>query len=350
MLRRLVISVTVLLLTATATPIPGFSPRDLVHDSELIVIGRITYLSTIDRAVLLNGRSEPGKEYFARIGVDSVLKAKGEVPQELNLHWIVPTPAGGSAAYSSPADSGYMILFLKTDEHAGSYTFASPYYPGVRASPSASLHNLNSDPPNDSEETTTHKVVEQMCRVAESADEDSQVRRSELFLLYSLKDQSVHDTAAALVHDPDPKLRDTALFAVLRAKDASFLPMAREEVIIAAKSPERSEGANNLMLAITQEFPANLSLPIIAEAANATNAELRSTAAYAARSTRSLAAIPILLPLVDDRDGEVAWNAMHSLGELTQHLDWRPTSREPGEWQRCLNLWHNFVLPEHTER
>jgi hypothetical protein len=50
----------------------------------------------------------------------------------------------------------------------------------------------------------------------------------------------------------------------------------------------------------------------------------------------------VLLPLVDDPDSEVAWNAMHSLGELTNHLDWRPISKDSPDWIRCINLWHEY--------
>jgi hypothetical protein len=53
--------------------------------------------------------------------------------------------------------------------------------------------------------------------------------------------------------------------------------------------------------------------------------------------------VGLLLPFVDDPDSEVAWNAMHSLGELTDHLDWRPRSKEPEEWQRTLTLWHHYA-------
>lgn len=182
-----------------------------------------------------------------------------------------------------------------------------------------------------------------MCRFVESAREDEQERVLQLGQLWSSKDPVVHDTAAKLVHDSNPKLQAAALFTLLRAKDASYLLMAREEILKAASGSGNTESARNLVLAITQEFPAAESMSVLKAGALGNNTELRTTIAYAARSTRSADAIPILLPLVDDPDGEVAWNAMHSLGELAEHLDWRPTSRESAEWQRCLNLWHEYA-------
>ena len=176
----------------------------------------------------------------------------------------------------------------------------------------------------------------------DSPSEDALDRTHQLWQLAFLKDSMVHDIAAKIVRDSNPDLRDMAIFTLLRLKDASYLPMAREEILRAANESGTDGDADNLVLAITQEFPGSESVGVLKAGAKARSAQLRRTIAYAARSTRSPSAIPILLPLVDDPDDEVAWNAMHSLGELTNHLDWRPKSKESEEWQRCLGLWHSF--------
>jgi hypothetical protein len=70
---------------------------------------------------------------------------------------------------------------------------------------------------------------------------------------------------------------------------------------------------------------------------------MRLQAAFAARYTESSKVIPFLLKLVSSPEQETAWNAMHSLGELTKHWDWRPTSQDPAEFQRCIALWQGYA-------
>src|SRR5438046_8019448 len=95
--------------------------------------------------------------------------------------------------------------------------------------------------------------------------------------------------------------------------------MARKEILEAANGSGSDVHFGNLIIAITGAFPAE-SIGVLEAAAKARNSALRRPVAYAARLTRSPAAIHILLPLVVDPDDEVAWNVMHSLGVITNHL------------------------------
>ena len=341
MLRRLT-GIAVLVVVASATSVPGFSPRDLIHNSTAIVIGKVEYVSSTPTEGMFAGSPVPAKEYLARINVDRVVKGGPDLLRLLNLHFTVLLPTWGSAGYASPPDGRYMMLFLKPDELPNTYTFASPYYPGVFASTSPAP-SAESESNSGSEEQIFHNVLEEMGRFVDSSGEDGSERARQLLRLAFVKDSIVHEIAAKVVRDSNPDLRGQALFTLLRLKDRAYLPTAQEEIIHGANGSRSDVQVGNLILAITQEFPASDSIEVLMVAAKTRNLELRRTVAYAARSTQSPLTIPILLPLVDDPDDEVAWNAMHSLGQITNHMNWRPISKEPEEWQRCLNLWHSFA-------
>jgi hypothetical protein len=288
------------------------------------------------------GSTVPAKEYLARVSVDRVVKGAPDLLRTLNLHWTVLLPNWGTAGYASPPDRRYLMFFLKPDELPNTYTFTSPYYPSVFATASTTK-GVEFERSDGSDEQILDKVIEEMGRFIESQDEYGPERTRQLWQLGMVEEPMVHEIAVEVVHDSNPDVRGQAMFTLLRLKDASYLPMARKEILQAVNGSGSDVHVGNLILAITQAFPAFESLDVLKVGAKAPNAALRRTIAYAARSTRSSAAIPILLPLVDDPDDEVAGNAMHSLGELTNHLDWRPNSKESPEWQRCLRLWHTYA-------
>src|SRR5207302_202434 len=291
--------------------VPGFRPRTLVENSTAIVIGKVEYISSTPKEGMFDRSPVPAKEYLARVNVDRVVKGTPDLLRTLKLHWIMLIPNWGTAGYASPPDGRYVMLFLKRDELPNTFTFASPYYPSVFASASTTT-GVHSEPCEASDEQILHKVIEEMGRFIESAGEDGVERTHQLWQLAFLKDSMVHDIAAKVARDSNPDLRDMAIFTLLRLKDASYLPMAREAILRAANESGTDVHAGNLVLAITQEFPGSESVGVLKAGAKARSAQLRRTIAYAARSTRSPSAIPILLTLVDDPDDEVAWNAMHS--------------------------------------
>jgi HEAT repeats len=338
-MRKLLVGVIFVTIIGLATLIPGFSPATLAHESTVVAIGKLHVISSVESTTTLNGRTYPAKDFIAAFAVDSVLKQAELLPPVLNLQWTLPLAPGGLLGYGSPADGSYMLLFLKP---AGkNYTFTSPYYPGVPASPAASLHNAGVPLTPVSESSLAGNIIEQMCRFAESNSEDAGLRERTLHLLADIKEPKVHETAVKLLEDSNQRVRNIALFILIRMKDASYVALARQEILAAAQTPSSDEGPRNLVLAVTQEFPEQ-SVPILTAAAKTSNSDLRRIIAYAARSTRSQEAVAVLLPLVDDPDSEVAWNAMHSLGELTNHLDWRPISKDSPDWIRCINLWHEY--------
>jgi hypothetical protein len=346
---RLAITGVALCVLAPGRIVSGFDALSLSQNSDIVVSGTIEH----PNAQSGNASSHPAtsaKDPSMLVRVDGILKAKSEVPSEITVHCASASESFEYRGNCAPSDGSYMILFLKAEGDSGAYTFTSQDYPGVLVEKGAAKSN-NRQLRDRTDEDVSHEIVEQMCGFAESKSGNLDQRIQTLMLIRYSKDPIVHDTAARLVRDPNPKLHEMALIILLRAKDASFLPIARKEILDAVQFG-RNDGASNLILAVTQEFPASESVPIIAGAANASDAELRRTVAYAARSTRSPGVIPVLLPMVDDTDGEVAWNAMHSLGELVGHLDWRPTSHDPVEWQRCLNLWHAYAnaLPAKASR
>src|SRR5262249_13386689 len=123
MSRRL-IGIVLFVAVASATPVPGFSPRDLVHDSTAIVIGKVEYVSSTPTQGVFAGSPVSAKEYLARVNVDRMVKGGPDLLRVLNLHWIVLLPDAGSVGYASPPDGRYMMLFLKPDALPNTYTFA----------------------------------------------------------------------------------------------------------------------------------------------------------------------------------------------------------------------------------
>jgi hypothetical protein len=113
-----------------ATPVPGFSLSDLVHQSDVIVVGQVNNLKFVETTVSFRGSEYPGRSYESVINVDQVVKATGEVPATIQVNWEVPLPPSGSLGVRFLED-GYQILFLK---RAGNdYRLANEYYPSIPA-------------------------------------------------------------------------------------------------------------------------------------------------------------------------------------------------------------------------
>lgn len=312
--------------------IPGFSLSDMAKNADLIAIGRIQITSERAQEITIQDRPSPSTEYFANLVIDNVLKSQD--PQSttiIRLHWFIPQANG--PMYPDVKDGSYLLFFLKQRLGEQVYEFQSPFYPGLSVVPGTPIKS------GDLED----QIIDQVCAFLESAVSGTQEKLRMIIELHGVNNPQFSRTLHQLLAGPDARLQMAALAALLQRREAALIPKAEDEILLSSSAAKLIE-RQNLILALSANFDASRSLAILSKALEAPEPEIRATSAYALRLTRSADAVRPLLSAMDDLDSEVQWNAMHSLGELVNHLDWRPRSKEPAEWQRCLDLWHEFSL------
>jgi hypothetical protein len=329
--------VTVILLQSLSFsfPVPIFNVEELVTKSDLVVFGRLQVTTSEPVEVERNGQKVSGMSYSARITPKRLLLggSLGQSP-DFEVRWSEPNDTRQSLHPSTPSD-GDRLYFLRKEKT--SFTWTSDFYHD------ASAELIVTDSPVDENRArAVAEAIQMMCAFAENTanQENERLETLHRFMVVP-KGKAVHEMAERLTNDPSLRIRDTALFITLRYRDRRFVPLATERVRLASLAESRDD-VSNLLLALSQEFKEE-SMPAFQYALEGPNSRLQNQAAFAARYTQSTRVIPLLLKLVSSADHEIAWNAMHSLGELTHHMDWRPMSQDPGEFQRCIALWQNYA-------
>ncbi|HEY6269971.1 MAG TPA: HEAT repeat domain-containing protein [Candidatus Acidoferrum sp.] len=300
----------------------------------MIAIGQVRIVASIPTTMLLQNNSYSALDRSGNLTVDRILRPSGmESTRIVPMHWVVPRPRFDGPGYADVEDGTYMLFFFKKRPGEEVYEFASPYYPGLPVVANAPVRD------GDLED----QIVDQVSNFLESSGGDSEKKSMLLMQLGDVRTPSFTRTLYRLFNGPEPHLHMTALFALLSRKEVDLIPGAEQEILHNSNYAHIWE-RKNLILALSQQFEASQSLPVLSKALRSPEIEIRQTAALALRYTHSSEAVGPLLAVVDDADSEVQWNAMHSLGELVNELEWRPNSKEPPVWQRCINHWHEFSL------
>src|SRR3954463_9843180 len=108
----IVLIVLLSLRASFATPVPGFSLKDLIRQSDVVVVGQVTNLKFVENNVSFRGSEYPGRSYESIINVDQVVKGTGDLPTTIRINWGIPLPPWGSLGVSF-LQNGYQIVFLK---------------------------------------------------------------------------------------------------------------------------------------------------------------------------------------------------------------------------------------------
>lgn len=327
------------LLIATASSsvarlIPTFSLSQVTTDADMIAIGQIQITANVPTTMVVENNSYEATDHFGNLLADRILKSSDvETAGHVPLHWVTPDSQFNWPIYSDVKDSTYMLFFLKKRPAEVAYDFVSSDYPGLPVLPRAPVKDA----------ALEDQILDQVSGYLESNSGETEKKSLLVNQLGDVRNPGFTKTLYKLFNGSDPHLRMTALFALLTRKEAELIPTAEQEIVQNTSHALPWE-RQNLILALSQHFDASLSVPILTEALRSPEIEIRQTTAYALRSTRSKEAVRPLLSALDDTDSEVQWNVMHSLGELVNQLEWRPNSKEPAEWHRCLDHWHEFAV------
>jgi hypothetical protein len=337
-IRNTIFAALLLAQTSMGTPVESFNLKRLIRDSDVIVSGTLTVEKVEPAEIEIQGRKYPANFCTGRIAIESAAKSSTLDEGSLELHWIVPNSPGGSMGYSSPRAEDKQVFFIKRESQQIVWT--SHTYPSVPASSAPIVFRRDANTKLSPEEIE-RQIVKVMTAFAEETTHPDYERAGSLLRASHSDLPVVHESALRLVNDSSASVREMAVTVLARFKDKRALFLAKEMIAEAANQPEKG-AATNVLLALSQEFKEE-SLPAFELALAGNNAQMRRDAAFAARYTESSRIIPSLLKLVSSPDPETAWNAMHSLGELTQHMDWRPLSQDPAEFQRCIGLWQRYA-------
>jgi hypothetical protein len=292
--------------------IPGFSLSDMAKNADVIAIGKIHINAARSTEMTIQGRPYRGTEYFADVAADSVLKPQASgAANAIRVHWFVPVPGPNDLMYSGVRDGAYLLFFLKLRPGEQAYEFQSPFYPGLSVIPGIPLTSGDLE----------GQIIDQVCAFLESAVEGTQEKLRIITEFHGVNNPQFTSTLRHLLAGSEPRLEMAALAALLWRKDPESVSKAGDEILHGSSGATVIE-RQNLILALSENFDSSQSLLVLTAALMASDPGIRATSAYGLRFTRSANSVGPLLSAVDDIDSEVQWNAMHSLGELVNHLDW----------------------------
>lgn len=328
-----------------AYPVPGRSTKSLVSQADLIVMGKVERVEQINEgSATLQSTTYTRRDFQATIRVDETIKGEPS-PSRLIFNYSTPAlDSLGNVAEGGLPPNSYRIVFLKKTPTG--YVFASPYYPSLPASSTPcgpdSQMNLGTD--------AYHKVLQRVLDVvcASSTREEKQLA---IDTLNWDEDSSAAPLLKSALNLPEvnsnPVLRTTILSDLLKWKDLSVLPSAKNDLF---QSSEHVDAylKSNLLLAISSLNP-QLSVPLLTRALTLPEPEARVGAARFLEYTNSDSALDPLLSAIDDPDREVQFAVMQSLGNLTNQHQWRPqTTGTDASWFACIKHWKEFGAQRHT--
>jgi hypothetical protein len=322
-----------------STPVPSLSVKELVDSADEIIVGKIERVQQSGSGEIdYHGVKYSRSDYKADINVDETIKGV-PVPRKFVLSFSKPSSdPWGNVAEGHLEPNTYRVIFL--NKTSSGYRFASPYYPSIRASPTACGENWQVQLGKDAYHAVLQRVLELLC-----TDSTPVEKQSALFVLKWDRDSDAAPFLKAALSLPAVKSNATLRMCIvgdlLHWKDLSVLPIAEEDLF----DPSVKSNfwpKSNLILAISSLEPPT-SIPLLARVLRSPDAEDRLAAAHFLQYTNSPKALPILLSALDDSDRHVQFAVMQSLGNLTKQYEWRPTTIDSdSHWNACIEHWREF--------
>ena len=339
-LLRFTLAAFILCLAPAWTEIaPVVSITELVHSADLIIVGRVEHVrQTGAGEINFHGQSYARRDFQAEINVDETIKGESAASQ-FALNYSTPAMDSlGNVAEGSLTPNTFQVLFLR--KTGDGYAFVSPYSPSLPASSRLCGAEWQLRLGEDAYRKVLQRVLDVLCTSSTTGD-----KLAALNILNWGEDSSVAPFLKAALNLPEvnsnPLLRTTILGDLLKWKDLSVLPLAENDLF----EPSKHVDANlksNLLLAISSLNP-HLSVPLLTRALTLSEPEARVGAARFLEYTNSDTAVDGLLSALDDRDRDVQFQIMQSLGNLTNQRQWRPqTTTKDATWLACIEHWHEF--------
>ena len=296
-------------LSLFAAPIPVRDIPALTSRSDLVVLGMVTAVSDGGAATI----DAPGGSVFARLMVAEIRidhPLKGESGTDtIDCHFVVPEAEIG---YGSVEASSYGVFFLRrVEEH---YTFTSPYYPSLRAYPTA---RIDADSPLD-------RVSEVIASTIGVQTASAQQKREAIQILWDIPGPIARQALRAAIRETDPSVRLPAAAGLLAINDLSALPVA-EATLLRSDPAVPATDLHNLRVSLRQGVRDPSAAPALVRLLGAESAETRRAAAFALGRTDAHSAMEPLTRALDDGDFEVRLTAIRALATLTGETQWAPS-------------------------
>ncbi len=287
--------------SASGYPMPVPNVRYLADQSSVIVKGRVLQVSELGTT---QRQTENGALTFHRVSasfqVDSVLK--GNVGAKIITVEFLQNP---NVLALTLENNEYALLFL-TSSSNGSYQFADPQV-GKMAITNQIV------PSAESAKTTEGKLEAEL--IASLSDPDHDVAWTALKQIGNLG--SVRSTQALreIATTGTPEFQGLAYAALLRLGDYSLLNRA----IRFAEEPGQDLETQRLQSGVEEaigDITDKSALPVLNSLLASPNVNLRRAATKSLRGMTDPSSAGFLVGALDDRDGDVRYNAMMALAAL----------------------------------
>jgi len=322
-----------LALTPAAPPlIPGLDLRALCDHSDVIVVGRALHVREgKSTTVVIQGKSFPGRHMLVELSVERVMKGRAE-GTALTFSFSVPSVPIVSFGYEEVSVGQFGIFFLRKSD--GGHEVLDPYHPFVIAAPGAPQASGN----------LLDQVTAEVTHVLRSVQVSSDVKEQALWVLNNVRTPVATAAIRAATRNQPLSVRLIAIGALLARNDISELDAAEDTLLHPPQNVNQNLVAG-VASAIRFGVKDPRAIPTLARLLKSGDVNVRRGAASALRSTQDQDAIKPLAQALYDTDGEVLYQAVIGLAEITGTTgEWAPASdtflKNP---QRYLDHWRDWA-------
>lgn len=322
-----------LALTPAAPPlIPGLDLRALCDHSDVIVVGRALHVREgKSTTVVIQGKSFPGRHMLVELSVERVMKGRAE-GTALTFSFSVPSVAIVSTGYGEVLAGQFGIFFLRKVE--GGYEVFDPYYPAVVACPGAPR----------TQGTPLDQVTGEVAHVFASPAASVDTKRQGIWVLQAVEGAAATYALRTATRNQPVEVRLAAISALLARNDISELATVEDILVDPPRDVNRNMVAG-LASALRFGVKDPRAIPTLARLLKSGDVNVRRGAASALRSTQDQAAIKPLAQALQDTDGEILYQAVIGLAEITGTTgEWAPASdtflKDP---QHYLDHWRDWA-------
>jgi hypothetical protein len=316
-----------LCLFADATLVPGFSLKQLVDDSDLVVVGSVSGVREVgSTTVLLNAVPIPARQMAGEVEVEEVLKGAARSPR-ISLRYAITEQWVG---YPS-IPSGIRILFLKLTGDTAMVT--NLYYPTLPAV--AGIKSTGA--------SAFDRTVSQLAAVLGSVSAPTDQKCEAIARLEGISSPAVISALEGAAKEKDPAVRLDAVTGLLERNEISVLPIA-ERVLLAPDTQSSGYQRHNLSYGIYTGVKSEGAIPILDRLLGSSDVEVRRAATMALRHTGSNQALQSLAKGLYDNDLQVRYFSVLGFSEITGQIKWQ-TSQEDyyANETQYLRYWRQWV-------
>lgn len=302
-------SLVILLLScvaAEAGPVPALNLRELVNDSDLIVVGQVTAVLERERTSIdVGGQPTAATRMAATLRPDRTLK--GQANESMIYLEFVLSDFG---SFKPIQARQFGIFFLK--KRPQGFAVTSPYYPFLvagRRQPASAGDVLE-------------RVVAEFAGVIRLSSMRRAARTEAIEVLSHVRSDVASEALRHAVADPDLSIRIRANAALLWQNDISAMSGAVD--LLLNPPPGAEQYLLERLAASIEGVKDPRAIASLNRLKGARQSSVRRATAAALRGTGTEATIQPLLSLLNDRDQGVRYQAVLGLAEITGQNDWAP--------------------------